>query len=173
MHFAGFDWGQIAVAEAGDGTLHPLAVGFERGVTSPSSVAFNAGGAASVSLLSLSGPFVFVGAKFTAWFNLADLGLAGGSQTLTIEGWNGTNRLFEETGTLSAFSPLDFSAPALGIDRLVLRTDVTFSGQGTKPLQWMMDDFQYGIVPEVGPMFQLGAGLPMLFAFSQCRGSLH
>jgi len=86
-------------------------------------------------------------------------------QTLTIEGWNGTNRLLKETGTLSAFSPLDFSAPALGIDLLVLRTYVMFNGQSTRPLQWMMDDFQYGIVTEVGPLLQLGAGLLMLFAF--------
>jgi hypothetical protein len=32
---------------------------------------------------------------------------------------------------------------------------------------------RYWIVPEVGPMLQLGAGLLMLFAFSLRRRSLH
>ncbi len=174
IHFAGFDWGQVTVAQAGDGTLHPLAVGFEHGVASPSNVAFNPNAsAASVSISSLSAPFVFVGAKFTAWFNLADLGLPGGTQTLTVEGWNGANLMYEDTRTLSAFSQLDFSAPAVSIDRLVLRTDVSFNGQSTRPLQWMMDDFNYTLVPEPGAMLHLAAGLLMLFAFSLRRRLLH
>ena len=174
VHFTGFDWGQITVAQAGDGTLHPLAVGFEHGVASPSNVAFNPNGsAASVSISSLSAPFIFVGAKFTAWFNLADLGLPGGMQTLTVAGWNGAHLLYEDTRTLSAFSQLDFSAPAVGIDRLVLRTDVTFNGQSTRPLQWMMDDFNYSLVPEPGTMLQLAAGLLMMFAFSLRRRLPH
>ena len=111
--------------------------------------------------------------KFTAWFNLADLGLPGGIQTLTVEGWNGANLAYQDTRTLSAFSQLDFSASAVGIDLLVLRTDVTFNGQSTRPLQWMMDDFSYSLVPEPITMLHLIAGLFMVFAFLLRRRLLH
>ena len=101
-HFSGFDWQHVAVAQQGDGSLNPFAeVGFEHGVVSPSNVAFNESASADVSVVSLSGPFRFIAGTFTAWYNLADFGMVGGTQTLTAQGWNGGSLVFQEQGTLS------------------------------------------------------------------------
>src|SRR5689334_20441497 len=49
IHFAGFDWQLIAVAQQGDPSLNPFAEGgFEHGVISPSNVAFNRGASPDV-----------------------------------------------------------------------------------------------------------------------------
>jgi hypothetical protein len=164
VHFSGFDWQHIAVAQQGDGSLNPFAeVGFEHGVISPSNVAFNESASADVSVVSLSGQFIFIGGTFTAWYNLADFGMIGGTQTLTVQGWNGGSLVFQQQGGLSQTSPLSFAGPSAGIDRLVFHTDVTFDGPRA-PLQWMVDNFQYGVVPEPSSMLQVGAGLAMLLA---------
>ena len=169
IHFSGFDWQHVAVAQQGDGSLNPFAeAGFEHGVISPSNVAFNESASADVSVVSLSGRFLFMGGTFTAWYNLADFGMVGGTQTLIVEGWNGGSLVFQEQGTLSQTSPLSLAGPSLGIDRLVFHTDVTFNGP-RPPLQWMVDNFQYTVVPEPSSMFQLGAGLAMLLACSLRR----
>ena len=129
------------------------------------------GASADVSVVSLSGPFSFVGGKFTAWYSLADFGMAGGTQTLTVQGWNGGSLVFLEQGTLSQTSQLSLAGPSIGIDRLVFHTDVTFNGPRS-PLQWMVDDFRYSLVPEPSSVLQLGAGLAMLLAFSLRRRQL-
>lgn len=165
-HFSGFDWQHMVVAQQGDASLNPFAeVGFQHGVVSPSNVAFNESASADVSVVSLSGRFIFIGGRFTAWYNLADFGMAGGTQTLTIEGWNGSSLVFQEQGTLSQTSQLNLMGASIGIDRLVFHTDVTFNGPRA-PLQWMVDNFEYSVVPEPSSMLQLGVGLVMLLAFS-------
>src|SRR6185503_10867683 len=108
------------------------------------------------------------GGKFTAWYDLADFGMAGGTQTLTIEGWNAASLVFQEQGTLRETSQLGLIGSPIGIDRLVFYTDVTFNGPRA-PLQWMVDNFQYSVVPEPSSMLQLGAGLAMLLACSLRR----
>jgi hypothetical protein len=170
-HFAGFDWsnGPIAVADQNDLALNPFAVGFQHGVTSPDNVAFNYGGAGTVSVNALSGTFTFLGANFTAWFDLATFGMPGGVQTLSLEGWRGSSRLFQDTVILTSNAPNSVNENWNDIDRLVLTTMVTFDNQPRTPLQWMMDDFRYSVVPEANAMLQLGAGLLMLAALSLRR----
>jgi hypothetical protein len=131
-------------------------------------VAFNASASADVSVVSLSGPFRFIAGTFTAWYNLADFGMVGGTQTLTVQGWNGGSLVFQEQGTLSQTAQLSLMGPSIGIDRLVFHTEVTFNGPRA-PLQWMVDNFQYSLVPEPSSMLQLGAGLAMLLASSLRR----
>jgi hypothetical protein len=173
-HFAGFDWshGPLAVADRNDFALNPFAVGFQHGVASPDNVAFNFGGVASVSVDALSGSFAFVGARFTAWFDLAAFGMPSGVQTLSLEGWKGGSLLFQDSLTLSPFAQSLVTENWIGIDRLTLKTEVTFNGETRRPLQWMMDDFQYSVVPEPGALPQLAVGLLMLFAFSLGRRSI-
>lgn len=166
VHFAGFEWTSIRVAQQGDPTLNPFAVGMDHGVISPSNVMFNSGGAGSVSVASLSQPFFFRGAQFTGMFDLSDFGMPGGTQSLTLQGWKGATLVFEESGDLNAFSPLHLDGVTKSIDHLVINTGVTYNGQPMRPMQWIADDFQYSVVPEPAAGVQLLAGVVMLSVFA-------
>jgi hypothetical protein len=166
IHFAGFEWTSIRVAQQGDPTLNPFAVGMDHGVISPSNVMFNSGGAGSATIAALSQPFFFRGAQFTAMFDLSDFGMPGGTQSLTLQGWNGATLVFEESGDLNAFSPIHLAGVTKTIDHLVINTGVTFNGEAKRPMQWVADDFQYSVVPEPTAAVQLLAGAIMLSVFA-------
>jgi hypothetical protein len=166
VHFAGFEWTSIRVAQQGDPTLNPFAVGMDHGVISPSNVMFNSGGAGSVTIAALSQPFFFRGAQFTGMFDLSDFGMPGGTQSLTLQGWHGASLVFEESGDLSAFAPIHLDGVTKTIDRLVINTGVTFNDEAKRPMQWVADDFQYSVVPEPAAAVQLLAGVAMLSVFA-------
>ncbi len=173
--FAGFDWsnGPVAVANRNDFTLNPFAIGFQNGVSSGDNVAFNFGGAGSVSIDAISGSYSFVSARFTAWFDLAAFGMPGGVQTLSLQGWSHGNLLYQDSLTLTPFAQSVVAENWSGIDRLVLNTEVNFQNQVRRPLQWMVDDFQYSVVPEADAVLQLAVGCLMLGAYWLRRHSQH
>jgi hypothetical protein len=183
VHFGGFNWAAgaapVGVANSRDPTLNPGAIGFANGaVSTPGgvlNVAYKRSSAASSTIASLSGKFVFRGAFFTAVFNPPDIGLPTNTvQTLTLQAVSGGD-VVSQTITLNAFSPVALSVDwagtdGTGIDSLVLTTNVTDGSTTFAPLQWVMDDFRYAVaVPEPSSTLYLLVGMGLLCAIGARR----
>lgn len=187
VHFQGFDWATgpafIAVANSQDPAINPSAIGFGNGAVSLPNVAYKYGAASSSTIVPVSGRFVFLGASFTAGYDLSNANNfpnypSDSVQTLTLASMSGGNTVVSQTITLNASSPFALSVnwagpDGTGIDSLVLTTAVTSGSAGLPALPWVMDNFRYAVVavPEPASALYLAAGVTLLVMLALRRNS--
>jgi hypothetical protein len=114
-------------------------------------------------IYSLTTNFNFLGAYLTGVFN--------SNLNIKVEGFSGTNLLYDQTVIASATSPTLFTFNYLNIDRVTFNSfggDVAFTnGSGAR---FAMDNFTFELVPEPSSLLLTTAGMLLLItAFTRKR----
>jgi hypothetical protein len=159
--YQGLSWSNFWVSNA---ILHANSVntnGYYYGMVSPSNVAFNAKG--NPAEIDSSGTnFNFLSAYLTGAWN--------SNLNIEVEGFNGTNLLYDQTVVASATNPTLFTFSYMDIDRLY------FNPYGGEPAfdpvpayNFVMDNFTFEFVPEPSSLLLAALGAVSLVAFLRRR----
>jgi hypothetical protein len=144
-----------------NGILNPtesplITNGFYYGVVSMSNVAVNAGG--QPAEIDSTTNFNFQSAYFTGGWH--------SNLNIEVQGFSGTNLVYDQTVVASATNPTLFTFNYLDIDRLYFNSyggDVAFGYDGGA--QFAMDNFEFEFVPEPSSLLLTALGGVTLVAF--------
>jgi len=157
--YRGFNWNNFWVLSVSNQTsMYGVTNGDNYGMVSPPNVAFNGSGNPA-EIDSTGTSFDFFSAYLTgAWNN--DL-------NIEVEGYDGTNLLYDQTVVASATSPTLFTFDYLGINRLY------FNSYGGEPAgfprgsgeQSAMDNLTFEFIPEPSSLLLTALGVVTLCAY--------
>lgn len=144
--YHGLDWTNFYILNPT--SLGSATNGYYYGLVSPPNVAFN--GAGNPAEIDAAGTnFNFLSVYLTAALN--------SNLNIEVQGFVGTNLVYDETKVVGPFGPTLFMFDYLDIDRLYFNSyggdNAGFGGNGE---QFVMDDFMFDFVPEP-PTFLLAA----------------
>jgi hypothetical protein len=130
--------------------------GYYYGMVSPSNVAFNAGG--SPAEIDSATNFNFLSAYLTgAWMS---------NLNIEVQGYNGTNLVYDETKVVSATSPTLLTFNYLDINRLYFDSYGGEEAFGNNDGEnFVMDNFTFEFIPEPSSLLLTTAGVLALGAF--------
>ncbi len=155
--YQGLSWSNFATLNAVLQTNLNGANGYGYGMVSPSNVAFNADGTPA-EIGSPGTNFNFLSAFFTGAWN--------SNLNIEVQGFSGTNLVYDETKVASATSPTLFTFNYLDIDRLY------FDSYGGEPAftpfsetPFVMDNFTFEFIPEPSTFLLATLGAVSLVAF--------
>jgi hypothetical protein len=154
--YQGLSWSNFAYTTPVLATNVSGLTGYYYGMVSPSNVALNAGG--SPAEIDSATNFNFLSAYLTgAWNSNLDI---------EVEGFNGTNLLYDQTVVASATNATLFAFNYTDIDRLYFNS---FGGEpafgGTAREQFVMDNLTFEFIPEPSSLLLTGLGAVSLVAF--------
>jgi hypothetical protein len=129
--------------------------GYYYGMVSPSNVAFNAGGGPAE--IDSATNFNFLSAYFTgAWMS---------NLNIEVQGYNGTNLVYDETKVVNATSPTLLTFNYLDIDRLYFDSYGGEEAFGPNDGEnFAMDNMTIEFIPEPSSLLLTALGAVMLFA---------
>ena len=154
--YQGFNWVNFYIAD-GPATASKYGTdGYYYGMVTASNVAFNRGGTPA-EIDSLDANFNFLSAYLTGAWN--------SNLNIQVQGFSGTNLLYDQTVVASATSPTLFTFDYMDIDRLYFNS---FGGQNAGfPLgsgtHFVMDNFTFEFVPEPSSLLLTVAGALLLW----------
>lgn len=156
--YQGLDWNNFYCL---NGVLVTTNDGLHYGIVSGSNVAFNAGGDPA-QIDSVGTNFNFLGAYFT--------GLWNSNLNVQVEGFNGTNLIYDQTLVASATNPTLVTFDYLNIDRLYFDSygGETAFGFDYGP-EFVMDNFTFEFIPEPSTFLLAALGGVSLVAFLRRR----
>ena len=131
--------------------------GYYYGMVTASNVALNGGGTLA-EIDAVATDFSFLSAYLTGAWN--------SNLNIEVQGFNGTNLLYDTTVVAGATSPTLFTFNYLDIDRLTFNS---FGGQKNAGFpagggeQFVMDNFTFEFVPEPSPLLLTAAGALLLW----------
>lgn len=138
--------------------------GYYYGMVSPSNVAFNAGGTPA-EIDSQGTNFNFLSAYLTgAWNSNLDI---------QVEGFNGTNLLYNQTVVASATNPTLFTFDYTGINRLYFDSYGGQTAFGNDAPNFVMDNFTFDFIPEPSSFLLAALGGISLVVFLRRRRAYH
>jgi hypothetical protein len=148
-NYQGLVWSNFGVVNAILYTsLHGVS-GTYYGMVSASNVAFNALG--NPAEIDSATNFNFLGASFTGAWN--------SNLNIEVQGFNGTNLIYDQTKVSSATNSMFFTFNYLNIDRLYFNSfggqSAGFSGGGEN---YEMDNFTFELVPEPSSLLLVALG---------------
>ena len=132
------------------------------GMVSPPNIAFNGSGNPA-EIDSPNTNFNFLSTYLTGGWN--------NNLNIEVQGFSGTNLVYDETKVVSATSPTLFTFDYLNIDRLYFNT---FGGEpagfpGGSGEQFVMDNFMFEFIPEPSTFLLAALGGVSLIAFLRRR----
>jgi hypothetical protein len=157
--YHGLGWDNFAAVNAILSTNSPFQVvtGTYYGMVSPSNVVINGNGYPA-EIDSPGTNFDFLSAYLT--------GAQNSNLNIEIQGFNGTNLVYDETKVVSATAPTLFTFDYLDIDRLYFNSsggEPTFSS--VPAYNVVMDNFMFEFIPEPSSLLLAALGAMSLVAF--------
>jgi hypothetical protein len=154
--YEGLTWSNMFVVNALRGAAINGTNGYYYGMVSPSNVAFNAGG--SPAEIDSATNFNFLSAYFTgAWKSNLDV---------EVQGYSGTNLVYDETKVASATNATLFTFDYLDIDRLYFNSYGGEEAFGPNDgNNFVMDNITFQFIPEPSSLLLTTAGVLALVAF--------
>jgi hypothetical protein len=156
--YQGFNWTNFGVVNAILlSNSVGYSVGYGYGMVSASNVAFNSGGTPA-EIDSFGTNFNFLSTYLTGAWN--------SNLNIEVEGFNGTNLVYDETKVVSATNATLFTFDYLDVDRLYFNS---YGGQpafdGIDETQFAMDNFTFEFIPEPSSFLLAALGGVTLVAF--------
>ncbi|MGO9246375.1 MAG: PEP-CTERM sorting domain-containing protein [Verrucomicrobiia bacterium] len=159
--YQGLSWSNFAVTDAILRFNNGYVDGYYYGMVSPSNVALNAGGSPA-EIDSPGTNFNFLSAFLTgAWKS---------NLNIEVQGFSGTNLVYDETKIVSATNPTLFTFNYLDIDRLYFNSyggEEAFGPNDGNNL--VMDNFTFEFIPEPSSLLLTILGVVSLWVFIKRR----